>query len=233
MDKEIPDEVIINLISEIHLHTKTNSFKKMPDSFYRLAEYISNKIQSDYFGEYSAHLGLTYGKLWSINKFVKIAEKEDLLKFSIDDDAKLYHKRYHIFKMIKEKSNIGGIAQNDLAKVADMSASAFSQFIGKFENGKYFISRQLGRNKFYYITDNGKILLEKMERLINADRQESKKRVAKDFQLSPKIVNGISNNEIQSVNERGFETNKANRFKGLAQACRYEKYKELRGRRSG
>ena len=152
--------VIIELISELSYYIKAGLSHKIPPEFYRLSGYVKNKVQFGNLNEISADMLLVYGKLWSIATLVEVVEQEESMVQSIDDDVIQFENKYVIFKAIRDKS---GITHDDLAKAAGVSVSSLSQFISKLDYGKYFVSSQIGRRKYYYITDNGRELIDKIE----------------------------------------------------------------------
>ena len=150
LGESVSDEVVLELISEVNNCIKARLWQKIPHDFYRLSEYVISEVQFGDFKEVSTDMVLLYGKLWAVMNQAEVAEKEESLRLSIDDDAKRFKDKYKLFRAIRDDS---GISHSDLARETGMSVSHLSQAVGKLDNGKYFISRQLGRRKYYYITD--------------------------------------------------------------------------------
>ena len=158
--EKVSNEIILELIAEVIECIKNCSFQKIPPSFYRLSEYVVSKVQFENLNELSTDIVLMYGKLWAIMYQAEIAEQKEAVRASIDDDAKQFENRHELFRAIRDRS---GISHSELAEATGLSVSSLSQFMGKIDNGKYFISHQVGRKKYYYITNNGRELVNKME----------------------------------------------------------------------
>ena len=160
-EKSVTDELILELVMETSDCLKVGSSSDIPSAFYRLFDYVKSVIHADdALDQLPVDTVLAYGKLWTILSLAEIKEQEAAVRQSIDDDAKQFSAKYPLFKTIRDRS---GIAHDELARSVSMADSALSQFMGNFDNGKYFVTRHFGKRKYYYITDNGKALVEKME----------------------------------------------------------------------
>jgi len=159
-DKTVQNEMLLELIVEITGYMKSGVSQEVPHSFSRLSEYVNNIIQTEAINKKPLDTILMYGKIWSISSMVKIMECNESSEQQIEVDARQNSDKYTLFKTIEEN---GGISHKELADKIELSPSALSQKISRLDHDKYFISRQLGRGKYYYITSSGKILLEKMQ----------------------------------------------------------------------
>lgn len=201
--ENVSDEIIYELISEVDEHIKTCSLQKIPPDFFSLSEYVINKVQFGNLYEFSADLVLVYGKLWSVMNMVKIAEGDESLALSIRDDAKQYRKRLGLFRAIRDRS---GINHSELAEAIGKSVSHLSQIINEMDSGKYFVSRQFGRSKFYYITNNGKELLSKMEEQENVINLDESFKYLSNSEISEtdKTASELSNNGFRVRSKEGL-----------------------------
>lgn len=166
-DKTISDEVLLEFICEVNIYINTESFGEAPPSFYRLTEYVKNIATPEKLSTIPMTLVFIYGKLWSVLSLAEIAEHEESLKLSIDEDAKRYIDRYEVFDTVRTNR---GISHKSLANAVKMSPSALSQFMSRMENGRYLFSRQIGRRKYYYITNNGEVLISKMDEVRHMEK---------------------------------------------------------------
>lgn len=96
------------------------------------------------------------------------------LRVSDTISDEVYHRlspHLRIFETIKEKN---GISHNELAELTSMSKSSLSNLIPKIGDGIYFISKKIGRNKYYYITGNGELLIDNIYDRQKTDNNKKK-----------------------------------------------------------
>lgn len=109
--------------------------------------------------EFSFHAG----RLLSLIDLLKMSAELKADEEQLQTDARRYLNRHPIFRAVAEEP---GICHGDLAKKVNLSDSTLSQFMNRIENRNYIGYRKSGRTKYYFLQENGKALLEKMEELL-------------------------------------------------------------------
>ena len=135
--------------------------------------------------------------------FAKIEEENDIeINSKIETDSKRFFTKLSFFEIVMENP---GIKHSVLSDEIGISKSSLSQFVAKIKEYGYYSERIAGREKYYYLTDIGVKLLERM-------RQEANKPLRKGMSVSNRATtysfsSGISSTIYPDVTSLGKETN--------------------------
>ena len=172
-DRKIQEGLMVELIANVTKYIRSGIDETLSQSFFRLTEYVRGATQSLDIRDKPPDVILDYGKIMSIASMIdtiayaKASEERmeedakhecDVMKLERDD------KRYYMLKVIYENR---GISHKNLAAATNASPSRLSQIVGQMKNDRYFICHQIGRCKYYYITDIGETLLKRIDEKID------------------------------------------------------------------
>lgn len=102
------------------------------------------------------------GRLCALTDLLKLSEERKADEEQLLMDAKRYLNRRAIFRVIAEEQ---GVRHGELAEKVGLSGSSLSQFMNRIAGRKYIFYRKSGRTKYYFLSEDGRALLEKMEEL--------------------------------------------------------------------
>lgn len=68
-------------------------------------------------------------------------------------------------KLLEGIQQYNGISHNQLAEYCGITKSALSQKISRMEHKRFFVSKKIGRNKYYFITGTGEAIIERLHLL--------------------------------------------------------------------
>lgn len=164
--KEIPDDLMYEFSQDILKVIQENSAQELCPEFWDFQNYLEMYWRGGKFEQESSPV-CTYqlGQLLSYTNIIRdIADKQGQT-LSIQDYAARWQNRFLVFQgMYRER----GITHKKLARVSNMSPSALSQFVSKTQWDGYYTYRVAGREKYYYLSENGEklyhLLCEKREK---------------------------------------------------------------------
>lgn len=128
----------------------------------RLDQYLQSVWRSGEMERLPWDFSVQTGRLLALLDLIKISAQLRTDREQLQSDARGYLGRLAVFQAINEKQ---GISHGELARRAGMSDSALSQFMNRIEHKHYLYYRKTGRNKYYYMLEDGRDLLKAMEEL--------------------------------------------------------------------
>lgn len=159
-NKTIPDELIYEFSQDTKEIIRNNAALDIPSEFWSFQNYIEMFWRGrKYETEKNTALIYQMGQLLSYVNMIRDIADEDEKTLSLDEYARHWANKYLVFKGIHDEY---GINHKKLAEVSKLTPSALSQFIAKTKWDGYFTYRNIGREKYYYLTEQGEKLYELM-----------------------------------------------------------------------
>lgn len=145
-------ETMAEATEEENLQTPQN-YRQLSDRLHKMWQYRS-------FSDLAQAQIFLYGSLWGGMKLLekkrsKMSDRERREKM-----AKYYAGKEWFFRAIDTQP---GIRHKELAQIGDVSPSALSQFAVRASKERLISCRRMGREKYYYLMDDGKAVYKKMQ----------------------------------------------------------------------
>lgn len=158
LKETVPDELMYEFLKATEEIIVSRSAENIPPEFWQFQNYVEMYWRGrKYEREESGRLIYQMGQLLScVNMIQNMADSAEKVQ-SIKEYARRWSKKYQVFRAMH---NEYGITHKHLAEKAGVSASSLSQFISRTKWDGYFTSRTVGREKYYYLTDQGEELYE-------------------------------------------------------------------------
>lgn len=154
----VPDEYLYELSTEITSMIELSDTKRISNEFWQLANYVELYWRGQkYTCDDNPERIYQMGQLLSITKMVHIWYDRIEKNTSLKEYARIMNHKYSFFKSIHDES---GITHKELANKMHTSVSSLSQFVNKIQGNGFFISRPMGREKHYYLTQKGEKIYE-------------------------------------------------------------------------
>ena len=154
----IPDEYLYEFSTEITSAIESSDTERIPDEFWQLANYVELYWRGQkYTCDDSPERIYQMGQLLSFTKMIDIWFDRIETSTSLTEYAIIMNSKYSFFKSIHDES---GITHKELASRMHTSVSSLSQFVNKIQGNGFFISRPMGREKHYYLTQKGEKIYE-------------------------------------------------------------------------
>lgn len=158
--KEVPEELLYEFSEEVTRIIEGRGLEDIPDEFWKLENYVELYWRGGKFAyEEDPARVFQMGQLLSYTNLINIWFEKMEKDISLEEYARIYGDKYLFFKSIHDEY---GITHKELASKLQMSTSALSQFVNRIKGKGFFISRAMGREKHYYLTDKGEKLLKIM-----------------------------------------------------------------------
>ena len=155
--REVPEELIYEFSGEVTRLIEGGDFEDISDEFWKLENYVELYWRGRKFDQEKSAIRifqmgqlLTYTNM--ISRWLEKIQKE----ITLDEYARILSDKYLFFKSIHDEY---GITHKELANKIQISISSLSQFVNRIKGNGFFISRSMGREKHYYLTDKGEKLL--------------------------------------------------------------------------
>lgn len=192
--KTIPDEIIYEFSQETKEIVRNRAVVDIPSEFWNFQNYIEMFWRGRKY-ETADNTALIYqmGQLLSYVNMIRDIADEDERVLSLDEYVNHWEKKYPVFKGIHDES---GINHKKLAEVSGLTPSALSQFIAKTKWDGFFIFRNVGREKYYYLTEEGEKLYELMK-----ERQTKEPEEPRYFFVSLPDDNNYINRNVYKLTE--------------------------------
>lgn len=163
--KEIPEDLLYEFSQDTIKIIQHRSTDEIPSTFWNLQHYVEMFWRGKkYKKEKNPILIYQMGQMLAYTNMVRDIADENERTMNLDEYARRWENKYLVFKGIHD---VPGITHKKLAAVSHQSVSSLSQFIAKTKWDGYIIYRTGGREKYYYLTENG----EKLYKLLN-DKQK-------------------------------------------------------------
>lgn len=154
----VPDEYLYELSTKITSMIELSETERISNEFWQLANYIELYWRGQkYTCDDNPERIYQMGQLLSITKMVHIWYDRIEKNTSLNEYARIMNHKYSFFKSIHDES---GITHKELAAKMHTSVSSLSQFVNKIQGNGFFISRPMGREKHYYLTQKGEKIYE-------------------------------------------------------------------------
>lgn len=154
----VPDEYLYELSTEITSMIELSDTERISNEFWQLANYVELYWRGQkYTCDDNPERIYQMGQLLSITKMVHIWYDRIEKNTSLKEYARIMNHKYSFFKSIHDES---GITHKELANKMHTSVSSLSQFVNKIQGNGFFISRPMGREKHYYLTQKGEKIYE-------------------------------------------------------------------------
>lgn len=159
--KEIPDDLMSEFSSEMIQIIEGQCTEEIPDAIWNLENYVKLYWRgSKYVHEECPARIFQLGQLLSYMNMIRQHFERIDEDISLEEYANTYRDKYLFFKSIHDRA---GITHKDLAKLVHTSISSMSQFVSKIAGTGFIVTRVMGREKHYYLTDKGETLLDLLE----------------------------------------------------------------------
>lgn len=154
----IPDEYLYEFCKEITSAIELSDTECIPNEFWQLANYVELYWRGQKYS-YDDNPERIYqmGQLLSFTKMISIWFDRIEKNTSLNEYALIMNNKYSFFKSIHDEP---GITHKKLASKMHTSISSLSQFVNKIQGIGFFISRPMGREKHYYLTQKGEKIYE-------------------------------------------------------------------------
>lgn len=193
-NKTIPDELMYEFSQDTKEIVRNNAAFDIPSEFWNFQNYIEMFWRGrKYETAENATLIYQMGQLLSYVNMIRDIADEDEKTISLDEYANHWGNKYLVFKGIHDEY---GINHKKLAEVSDLTPSALSQFIAKTRWDGYFTYRNVGREKYYYLTEEGEKLYELMR-----ERQTKEPEEPRYFLVSIPADNNYINRDVYKMSE--------------------------------
>ncbi len=161
-DMEIPEDLLYEFSTEAAQIVEMHNPDSIPEEFWKLENYVELYWRSRQFIHEKNNIRIfQMGQLLSHTNMIRIWSERIEQETSLDEYARMFQDKYLFFNCI---SNDYGITHKELAEQMSISVSALSQFVNKTKSLGFFMSRAMGREKHYYLTDKGNQLLRLMKK---------------------------------------------------------------------
>lgn len=165
--REIPEDLLYEFSQNTIKIIQHHASAQIPPSFWNLQHYVEMFWRGrKYQKEKNTVFVYQMGQLLTCTNMIRDVVDADVKTMSISDYARRWDSKYPVYKGIHDKP---GINHKKLAAVSENSISSLSQFISKTKWDGYIIYRSAGREKYYYLTENG----EKLYKLLREKRQKA------------------------------------------------------------
>lgn len=133
---------------------------QLPPDYRKLSDRLQKIWQYRSFGDLAHAQIFLYGSIWGGIKLLekkrgKVSDRERQ-----EELAKYYAGKEWFFHAIDTRP---GIRHKELAQIGDVSPSALSQFAAGASKERLISCRRMGREKHYYLMDDGKAVYKKMQ----------------------------------------------------------------------
>lgn len=233
-EKSVPEDLIFELAQDTIRILQDGETDDLPQEFWNLQHYLNlfwhgRKYESitDNYRIYQM------GQLLSYVNIIRDAVDNREKKESIEEYAQRYNNRFLVYKAINDKP---GINHRDLAMASGISTSALSQFISKTKWDGYYTFRVVGREKYYYLTENGKRLYQLLEKrhlpnyifkmyldIPETNTIDDDERFAEFFNLTPDLIVNQTYGMKKTKDNTGYTNNMNSKVKFKRD------YEQLRG----
>ena len=164
---EIPEELLYEFPQNILKMIQNHATSEIPSAFWNLQHYVEMFWRGKkYKKEKNTALVYQMGQLLACTNMIRDIVDADEKIMNLNEYAKRWVNKYPVYKGIHDNP---GINHKKLAEISGNSVSSLSQFISKTKWDGYIIYRSGGREKYYYLTQNG----EKLYKLLREKRQKS------------------------------------------------------------
>lgn len=164
--KEIPEDLLFEFSQDTIKIIQNKAAGDIPPEFWNFQHYVEMFWRGRKY-EQGRNPALVYqmGQLLAYTGMLRDVADENEKVLSIEEYAGRWEDKYLVYKGIHDEP---GINHKRLAAVSDLSVSSLSQFAAKTKWDGYFICRTAGREKYYYLTEEG----ERLYRLLNSRIKE-------------------------------------------------------------
>lgn len=205
-DRQIPEDLMYEFSKETAKIVRSGCTEVISEEFWELEHYIEaywrgrKYMQSD-----DKARVYQMGQLLSFTNMICMLVEQQEKEVSIDDYAVRFKDRFLVFKGMFE---CPGITHKELADTAGLSVSSLSQFINKYKCDGFFLSRSMGREKHYYLTEYGEKLYSVMK--LKHDRSPSTHSISLEmviFICLNYLIAQYGNRDIFSINKQVMMSN--------------------------
>lgn len=131
-----------------------------PPNYRQLSDRLHKMWQYRSFGDLAQAQIFLYGSLWGGMKLLEKKRSNASDRERREEMAKYYAGKEWFFEAIDTRP---GIRHKELAQIGDVSPSALSQFAARASKERLISCRRMGREKYYYLMDDGKAVYKKMQ----------------------------------------------------------------------
>lgn len=158
----IPDDLLDVFCESTFEIVQNRSYNAITPKTRELCLLLSHLWSSQIYANMSDNPILIFqiGELHACSSMLDKLYSEKKADDNISINSIRYKDKISFFRTIKDNP---GIRQIDLSKITNISKSSISQFAAKIKSYGYHYERISGREKYYYLTATGLLLLERME----------------------------------------------------------------------
>lgn len=166
--KEIPEDLLYEFSQNIIKIVQSRQVDNIPAEFWDLQHYIELFWRGRrYKKEKNSILIYQMGQMLSYTSMIRDIADDNEMVMGIKEYAERWKNKYLVYKGVHAES---GITHKKLANVSGLSPSALTQFISKTKWDGYLTYRNVGREKYYYLTEEGEKLYKLLKsRYVRAD----------------------------------------------------------------
>lgn len=156
--KEIPKDLLYEFSRDAIKIVQNRQVDDVPTEFWDLQHYVELFWrEKKYKKEKNSILIYQMGQLFSYTSMIRDIADDNERILRIREYAERWKNKYLVYKGVHDES---GITHKKLVNVSGLSPSALSQFIAQTRWDGYLTYRNVGREKYYYLTDEGEKLYE-------------------------------------------------------------------------
>lgn len=164
----VSDELLYEFLQDAEKIVTSGCVNEIPSEFWEFQNYVDMYWRSrKYEREENRQIIYQMGQLLACVNMIRDIADTVVEKYSIKEYARQWRNRYPVFKAMHNEC---GITHKKLAQAAEISPSALSQFVNRTKWDGYFTSRTAGREKYYYLTEQG----EELYKLLRDDQEKDR-----------------------------------------------------------
>ncbi len=154
LNKEvIPEDLMYEFSQDTMNFVRKKECEDLPEVFGDFQSYVELFWHSRKYNQIqNPKIIYQMGQLLAYVNMISDSVQDEEEELSLEDCANRWKNRYPVFKAVYYER---GITHKKLAQLSGLSPSSLSQFLSKIRSEKVFLSRTMGREKHYYLTEKG------------------------------------------------------------------------------